>query len=76
MDTLKDSHKFQKVRQMHLLYAKNPLLYVAFLSTRMMLQQILVFTVTRGILVCLVQVGHIVMYVFDPKNMLFWQVIS
>jgi hypothetical protein len=41
----------------------------------MVLQRILIFTVTRGILVSLVQVAHIIMYVMDPRNLLFWSVI-
>lgn len=45
-------------------------------STRMVLRHLLAFTLTRGILVSLVQVAHIVMYVLDPSNLLFWSVAS
>ncbi|KAF9455487.1 hypothetical protein BDZ94DRAFT_1316177 [Collybia nuda] len=41
-------------------------------STRTVLQRLLAFTITRGILVCLVQIGHILMYVLDSRNLLFW----
>lgn len=42
----------------------------------MVLQRLLAFVVTRGILVCLVQIGHIIMYVLNSRNMLFWSVTA
>ncbi|KAF9455990.1 hypothetical protein BDZ94DRAFT_1315614 [Collybia nuda] len=43
-----------------------------FKNTRLVLQRILYFTVTRGILVSTVQVGHVAMYVIHPETILFW----
>ncbi|KAF9455373.1 hypothetical protein BDZ94DRAFT_1278280 [Collybia nuda] len=41
-------------------------------NTQLVIHRILYFTVTRGILVCLVQIGHVAMYILDPENILFW----
>ncbi|KAF9455808.1 hypothetical protein BDZ94DRAFT_1205400 [Collybia nuda] len=43
-----------------------------FKATRTVIQQLLIFSVTRGIVICLAQVGHIVMYFLNPANMLSW----
>lgn len=40
----------------------------------MIFHRLLMYSITRGILITLVQVGHIVMYVVDPSNVLFWSV--
>ncbi|KAF9455784.1 hypothetical protein BDZ94DRAFT_481887 [Collybia nuda] len=44
----------------------------SFKINQMVLQRLLDFVVTRGILITLVQIGHVIMYIHDPKNMLFW----
>lgn len=44
-----------------------------FRNTKMILHRLLMYSITRGILIILVQVGHIVMYVVDPSNVLFWR---
>jgi len=41
-------------------------------ETRSIVQQLLVYTLTRGFLITLVQVGHITMYLLRPSNLLFW----
>lgn len=51
------------------------LLNVLLSSTKMILHRLLMYSITRGILIILVQVGHIVMYVVDPSNVLFWWVL-
>jgi len=43
--------------------------------TRSILQRLLMYTASRGILVTFVQIGHIVMYFLDPSNFMFWSVI-
>jgi hypothetical protein len=40
--------------------------------TKMIFHQLVMYLVTRGILVTLLQIGHIVMYAVDPSNLLFW----
>ncbi|KAF9455806.1 hypothetical protein BDZ94DRAFT_1302899 [Collybia nuda] len=46
--------------------------HTGFRGTQMVLHQLLMYTVTRGILVTLVQMGHIALYIFHPNNVLFW----
>lgn len=41
-------------------------------SMRSVIQHLLIFTITRGILISLAQVGHIIMYTISPDNVLFW----
>jgi hypothetical protein len=38
----------------------------------MILHQLLMYTITRGILILVVQIGHVIMYLADPTKMLFW----
>jgi len=45
---------------------------VGFKRTKMIFHQLVMYLVTRGILVTLLQIGHIVMYAVDPSNLLFW----
>ncbi|KAF9455807.1 hypothetical protein BDZ94DRAFT_530684 [Collybia nuda] len=45
--------------------------YASF-KTRTVLQRLLVFSVTRGILICFAQTGHILMYFLNSTNLLFW----
>ncbi|KAF5376281.1 hypothetical protein D9615_008511 [Tricholomella constricta] len=40
-------------------------------STRSILQRLLLYTASRGILITIVQIGHIIMYLVDPKNLMF-----
>ena len=40
--------------------------------TRSIFQQLLVYSLTRGFLITLVQIGHISMYLLKPSNLLFW----
>jgi hypothetical protein len=42
------------------------------ISTQMILHQLLMYTITRGILIAVVQIGHVIMYLVDPTKMLFW----
>jgi len=43
-----------------------------FKSTQMILHQLLMYTITRGILILVVQIGHVIMYLIDPTKLLFW----
>ncbi|RDB16318.1 hypothetical protein Hypma_003035 [Hypsizygus marmoreus] len=43
-----------------------------FKTTRTLLHRLLVYTATRGILIFLAQIVHLVMFLVDPGNMLFW----
>ncbi|RDB16252.1 hypothetical protein Hypma_003029 [Hypsizygus marmoreus] len=43
-----------------------------FKRTRTLLHQLLVYTATRGILIFLAQIVHLIMFLIDPANMLFW----
>ncbi|KAF8069879.1 hypothetical protein FPV67DRAFT_990398 [Lyophyllum atratum] len=43
-----------------------------FKQTRSILQRLLLYTASRGILVTLVQIGHTIMYLVDPTNYMFW----
>ncbi|GLB44973.1 hypothetical protein LshimejAT787_1900510 [Lyophyllum shimeji] len=43
-----------------------------FQKTRSILQRLVLYTASRGILITVVQIGHIVMYLVQPTNFLFW----
>ncbi|RDB16317.1 hypothetical protein Hypma_003036 [Hypsizygus marmoreus] len=43
-----------------------------FKRTRTLIHQLLVYTATRGILIFLAQIVHLIMFLVDPANMLFW----
>ncbi|KAG6808721.1 hypothetical protein H0H92_003098 [Tricholoma furcatifolium] len=43
-----------------------------FASTRSLLQHIVIYAASRGILVTAAQVGHIIMYLVNSSNILFW----
>lgn len=45
---------------------------IQFKNIDMIFHRLLIYSITWGILITLVQVGHIVMYVVDPSNVLFW----
>jgi uncharacterized membrane protein YGL010W len=40
--------------------------------TKMVLHRFLMYFTTRGILITLVQIGHITMYLVNPSNLFFW----
>lgn len=41
-------------------------------STKAIFHRLLMYTVTRGILIVLVQIGHVTMYLVNPLNLHFW----
>jgi len=43
-----------------------------FKRTKMVLHRLLMYSITRGILTALVQIGHVAMYLIDPSKFLFW----
>ncbi|KAG6905957.1 hypothetical protein DXG01_016681 [Tephrocybe rancida] len=43
-----------------------------FSKTRSILQRLVVYTASRGFLVTGAQSGHIIMYLSDPTDVLFW----
>ncbi|KAG6915144.1 hypothetical protein DXG01_013061 [Tephrocybe rancida] len=44
----------------------------SFANTRSLLQRLVIYIASRGILITAVQVGHIIMYLVNPSNLLFW----
>lgn len=43
-----------------------------FNSTKTLLYWLLVYTLTRGILITVLQIGHIIMYLIRPTELTFW----
>ena len=45
---------------------------IEFNSTKTLLYWLLVYTLTRGILITVLQIGHIIMYLIRPTELTFW----
>ncbi|KAF8237965.1 hypothetical protein L208DRAFT_415444 [Tricholoma matsutake] len=43
-----------------------------YANTRMLFRRLLVYSLSRGIIISLLQVGHIIMYLVRPAQFLFW----
>ena len=43
-------------------------------STKMILHELVIYFTSRGILIVLVQISHVIMYVVHPFNLFFWLV--